>query len=230
MKPPTNPKAELAAALIKGTASAIPIAGGIISEVGDLYLNPLENRKQVWMNEVGRAIEEIQERFSRLPASLEDDESFISFLYQTTILALKNHQREKLAALSNALVSAADPKRVSEDLVLQFIRYIDELSVTHLRILAGIDKYAEQLNQLEQLDQFYSRFQSLTSMSLDRAMFRSFLQDLDARFLIRIGDLEDFAEYATKVEHLVTDQSAKRPLAVTEFGRTFLSFLNDRRP
>ncbi len=230
MKPPTDPKAELAAALVKGAVSTIPIAGGMISEVGNLYLNPLEKRKQAWMNEVGRAIEEIRERFSRLPESLEDDESFISFLYQTTILALKNHQREKLEALSNALVSAADPKCVSEDLVFQFIRYIDELSVTHLKILAGIEKHAGQLTRLENLDQVYSRFQSLTAISLDRAMFRSFLQDLDARFLICIGDLEDFAEYATKVEHIVTEQSGKRPLTVTEFGRTFLSFLNDKRP
>ena len=54
MEPPTDPKAELAAALVESAVSAIPIAGGVISEVGNLYLNPLEKRKQVWMNEVCR--------------------------------------------------------------------------------------------------------------------------------------------------------------------------------
>lgn len=230
MKPPTDPKAELAVALVKGAVSAISIAGGVISEVGSLYLNPLEKRKQVWMNEVGRAIDEIQERFSRLPESLEDDESFISFLYQTTILALKNHQREKLEALRHSLVSAADPERVSEDLVFQFIRYIDELSVTHLRILAGLEKHAGQLTRFEQLEHVYSRFQSLTGMSLDRAMFRSFIQDLDARFLIRIGDIDDFAEFASKVSHLVLEESSKRPLEVTKLGRTFISFVRQKEP
>jgi len=228
--PPTDPKAELTAALVKGLVSVVPFVGGVVSEVAGLYLNPLEKRKQLWLNEVARAIEEIQERFSRLPESLENDESFISFLYQTTILALKNHQREKLEALSNALVSAADPERDSEDLVFQFIRYIDELSVTHLQILAGVEKHAGQLTRLDNLEQVYSQFQSRTDMSIDRAMFRSFLQDLDTRFLIRIGDVEDLPEYATKVEHLTTDQSGKRPLEVTDFGRTFLSFLHQRRP
>lgn len=230
MKPPTDLKAELAAALVKGAVSAIPFAGGVISEVGNLYLNPLEKRKQIWMNHVCRAIDDIQKRFSRLPESLESDEAFISFLYQTTILALKNHQQEKLEALGNALVSAADPESVSEDLVFQFIRYIDELSVTHLRILAGLDKYSGQLAQLSQLDQIYSQVQSLTTMSLDRAIFRSFMQDLDARFLIRIGDIDDFSEYASNQSVYLRPGSNKQPLEVTELGNTFLLFVRQKKP
>jgi hypothetical protein len=228
MKPPIDPKKELAAALVKGAVSAIPIAGGIISEVANLYLNPLERRKQLWMNEVCRAIKDIQDQFSRLPESLEDDEAFISFLYQTTILALKNHQREKIEALSNALVSAADPESASEDLIFQFLRYIDELSVTHLQILSGFEKHSGQLARLEQLEQVYAQFQSLTGMLLDRAMFRSFLQDLDARFLIRIGDVEDFAEYASKISAILLEESKKRPIQVTDFGRKFLSFMRQK--
>jgi hypothetical protein len=54
MKPPTDPKSELAAALVKGAVSAIPLAGIVISEVANLYLNPLEKRKQSWTIEVCR--------------------------------------------------------------------------------------------------------------------------------------------------------------------------------
>lgn len=225
MKPPSTSKAELAVALVKGAVSAIPIAGGVISEVGSLYLNPLEKRKQLWMNEVGLAIEEIRERFSRLPDSLENDESFVTFLYQTTILALKYHQREKLEVLRNALVSAADPSSISEDLVFQFIRFIDELSETHLQILSSFEKHTDQMANFSQLEQVYSHFKSATGITLERTMFRSFVQDLDARFLIRIGDLDDFPEYATKVEYIVAEASNKRPLHVTDFGRKFLLFI-----
>lgn len=230
MKPEDKSEAEIAAALLKGAVSAIPIVGGVISEVGNLYLNPLEKRKKHWMNEVCRALEDIQNRFSRLPASLESDEAFVSFLYQATILALKNHQREKLEALRNALVSAADPESVSEDLRFQFLRCIDELSVTHLRLLTGLEKHAGQLARLEQLEQVYGKFQSLTGLSLERAVFRSFLQDLDARFLIRIGDVDDFPEYASKVSHLLLERSKKRHLEVTDLGRHFLSFVRRNEP
>jgi len=230
MKPPKNPKAEAAAALLKGAVSGIPFAGSLISEVGNLYLNPLEKRKREWMNEVCRAIEEIQNQFSRIPKSLEKDEAFISFLYQTTILALKNHQREKLRALSNGLISAADPEGVPEDVVFQFIRFIDNLSVTHLKILDRIEKHAGQIARIETLEQVYGEFQSLTSLSLDRGIFRSFIQDLDAMFLLRIGDIDDFPEYATKRETIVTEQSKTRPLHVTELGRKFLLFIRQNEP
>ena len=55
---PTNPKAEIATALIKGVLAEIPFVGGMISEVGNLYLNPLEKRKQKWLDDVSLAIGE----------------------------------------------------------------------------------------------------------------------------------------------------------------------------
>lgn len=230
MKPPENSKSEAAAALIKGAVSAIPIAGSIIAEVGNLYLNPLEKRKQEWIKHVSQAIEDIQKRFSRLPESLEADEKFISFLYQATIIALKNHQQEKRKALSNALVSAADPENESEDLLFQFIRYIDELSVTHIKILTGLEKHAGQLMKLDKLEQVYDRFQSLTGQSIERSMFRAFVQDLNSRLLIIIGDIEDLPEYASKKSRLLLEGSKTRPLTVTSLGRTFLEFIRQGEP
>ncbi len=229
IQPPTNPKAELTVAIATGIVAAIPWFGGVIAEVGNLYLNPLEKRKQVWMNEVSLAIEEIQERFSLLPESLEEDDAFISFLYQATVLALRNHQQEKIDALRNALVSSADPTRSSEDLVFQFLRYIDELSVTHLQILADLDKHAGQFARLDQFDQIYDRFQTLMGQSIDRPVFRTFVQDLDVRFLIRIGDIDEFSEYASQLSLLELENSKKRPLEVTTLGREFLSFVQNKQ-
>uniref|UniRef100_B8HMH1 Uncharacterized protein n=1 Tax=Cyanothece sp. (strain PCC 7425 / ATCC 29141) TaxID=395961 RepID=B8HMH1_CYAP4 len=225
MEPPTSSSAEIVAALIKGTVSTIPIVGNVISEVGNLYLNPLEKRKQRWMLEVSRAITDIQDRFLRLPELLEQDDLFISVLYQATIIALKNHQNEKFDALRNALVSTADPERISEDLVFQFLRYTDELSVTHLNILAALEKNAEEVSQFTELEQVYAQVGYSTGLSLDRAMFRTFLHDLDDRFLILLGDIDDFPEYASKVSHLLLESSKKRPLEITSLGHTFISFI-----
>jgi hypothetical protein len=222
---PTDPKIEAAAALLKGAVSAIPVVGGVLAEVGDLYLNPLEKRKQRWIAEVSLAVEEIKKRFSVLPESLQSDERFISFLYQATMLALKNHQREKINALRIALVSVIEPQRFSEDLAFQFLRYIDELTVTHLSMLACLNKHAGQFSRLEKLEQVYSKLQSFLGVSFERAAFRSFLHDLDARFLIRVGDLEDFPEYASKQGYIVESSSTRRALEVTPLGRSFLSFV-----
>ena len=226
MKPENeNGKSELAAAIARGATSAIPFLGGIISEVGNLYLNPLEKRKQEWMRQVSEAIENIENRFSRLPKSLETDEAFISMLYQITIVALKNHQREKLYILQNAIESSADPNRISEDLSFQFIRYVDELSVTHLKILADLERHAGQITRLKALERIYWRINELTGLSIDRAMFRSFIQDLHSRFLIRIGDIDDFPEFATQQDTILLEGSKTRPLKVTKLGRAFLEYI-----
>src|SRR2546423_9419772 len=108
---PSDPRIETAAAILKGAVSGVPFVGGLIAEVGNLYLNPLEKRKQLWLAEVGQAIDDIRRRYSLLPTSLQNDDRFVSFLYQTTILALKNHRREKITALRNALDSAAKPEQ-----------------------------------------------------------------------------------------------------------------------
>jgi hypothetical protein len=227
-EPPSSPKEEAAAAIIKGAVSAIPVVGGLISEVGNLYLNPLERRKQGWMREVAAAIQEIQERFAVLPEQLQTDERFISFLYQATIIALKNHQDEKIGALRGAVVSAVGPQFPSEDVAFQFLRYVDELTPTHLHILSCLAEHIGQFVGAESIEQVFGLFGRFRSMPVERGVFRLFLHDLDARFLIRIGDLDDLPEFASKVSY-ITDDSSKKPLEVTSLGRTFLSFIHDER-
>jgi hypothetical protein len=228
IQPPTDPKTEVAAAIVKGAISAVPFVGGVISEVGNLYLNPLEKRKQQWFIEVSNAIEEIRIRYNLLPESLQSDDRFISFLYQATFIALKSHQREKIDALKSALVLAAKPEQVSDDLLYQFLRYIDELSPTHLMILACLHKQAGRFKRMEKLEQVYSKIQSCLGARIERTAFRSFMHDLDSRFLLRLGDLEDFGEYETKQIAIVTEGSTIRPLKVTSLGRSFLSFIDGK--
>jgi hypothetical protein len=223
---PENSKEETIAAIAKGAVSIIPIVGGIVSEVGNLYLNPIEKRKQRWVNEVTLAINEINQQFAILPEQLEMDERFISFLYQTTILALKNHQKEKINSLRNALVSSANPNEIGEDVAFQFLRYIDELTPSHLHLLACLNKHIGQFARFENLEQVYGKFSELSSLHIDRTTFRSFLHDLDARFLIRIGDLEDLPEFASKISFRVTESSSTKTLEVTSLGRMFLDFIH----
>lgn len=230
IEPPDNPAAEAAAAVLKGAVSAVPIVGGVVAEVGNLYLNPLEKRKQRWVTEVTSAINEINNRFSILPGQLQENDQFISFLYHATILALKNHQQSKIDALRNAVVSSVDPKGLDEDLKLQFLRYVDELSVTHLSMLACLDKHAGQFARMNKLEQVHFKLQSYMGASLDRVAFRSFLHDLDSRFLVQLGDLEELPEYASKQSYLLLEESKERQIGVTSLGQAFLSFIRYAAP
>jgi hypothetical protein len=97
-------------------------------------------------------------------------------------------------------------------------------------MLASLEKYEGEFARFEQVEQVYGRLQSLTGTSIDRTTFRSFLHDLDARFLIRIGDLDELPEYASKKFSILMEDSAKRRLEVTSLGRTFLAFVRHNEP
>jgi len=73
-----------------------------------------------------------------------------------------------------------------------------------------------------------TRFNCISTLRL--SAFRSFLHDLDARFLIRLGDLEDLPEYASRKSFLEDEESKQRQLEVTSLGRSFLSFINNDSP
>lgn len=216
---------ELPIALAKGVIGAIPWVGALIAEVGNVYLNPLEKRKRHWAEEVSKAIEEIRNRFGLLPEELQKDERFVSFLYHATISGLKNHQRQKIEALRAAVVSSADPAVVSDDITFQYLKYIDELTVTHIRILRCLHEHSDALDQFEEMGPIYDLVQRNSSVSLDRTDFRAFLNDLDAKFLIRIGDITDFPEFASGQSAILDTSSKIMPLRVTSLGENFLAFI-----
>jgi hypothetical protein len=49
---------------------------------------------------------------------------------------------------------------------------------------------------------------------------------LDARFLIRIGDLEDLPEFASKNSFMLAEPSSTKQLEVTSLGQAFLNFIH----
>lgn len=224
IEPPSDPKLEAAAAAARGIASAIPFAGGLISEIGNLYLNPLEKRKKRWAQDVSDALNEIREVLKIMPEQLEKSESFISVLYQATEIAMRNHQSEKLVALRNALVSSAVPDQ-DYDLEMRMLKFVDELSLSHIRLLGIFDSHAGQFSRHEKLDQIFSAAKGYLQKPLDRIVFRSIVQDLVTRFLITLGDVEDFEEFKSKQQPLEAESSGIQPMRVTKLGKSFLTYI-----
>ena len=218
-------KTELAIALLKGAVSAVPFVGGVIAEVGDLYLNPLEKRKATWTSEIATAVAEIEEKYSLVARDLQDNDEFISFLYQATRIAIKNHQKEKIESLRNAIVSSTAPNGPPEDLKFQYLRYVDELSPTHIKMLTILNKHAGQFARFTKLEQVFSKLKEQIP-SLERGTFRTFLGDLSSRHLVLHEDLEELQEHASHKSYLMLEKSKERPLEITPLGRNFITFIH----
>jgi hypothetical protein len=144
----------------RAALAAIPFVGGSITEVLSLVLAPaVTRRRDTWLKELADGLEEAERKIDGFTVeSLTQDEAFVSAVIEATRSAISTHKDEKRDALRNGLLNIALRRSTDEDQQQTFLRYIDELTVWHLRILKCLmDKEAER--------QFTERNQNLRSGS-----------------------------------------------------------------
>jgi hypothetical protein len=88
-------------ALTKGAVSCIPLIGGIASELfGIVVTPPLEKRRQSWMQQITRDLDELRNTFENFSwDQLASNEAFLDVFLHASQIALRNHQEEKIIAL-----------------------------------------------------------------------------------------------------------------------------------
>ena len=132
---------DYAHAAIKGVLSAVPIAGGPLSVFFEtVFSAPIDKRKEEWLLSLEQAVKNLTEKDANITVeSLRDNDAFISIAMQATQIAIRNHQREKLEALKNAVINAARFESLDENKALIFTRLIDELTPLHIKVLSFLD-------------------------------------------------------------------------------------------
>jgi|SRR5450830_101265 len=141
-KPPVaRSKGDVAREVGRAIVSLVPAAGGPMQVAFEnLFTSPLEKRKQAWLDQLADVLTEIENRIEDLtPEKLASNEVFVTMVMQASQVALRNHQKEKLDALRNAVLNAALPGAPEEDEQLTFIRLIDQLAPWHLKVLAVLN-------------------------------------------------------------------------------------------
>lgn len=96
-------------------------------------------RVELWNSNVHRAIRDLQRQVKDFDA-LKRDPEFREFVADVTAAAMRTHRDEKHKALSNVLVNAAvqpsNPAPASLAKARMFLRFLDELDVSNLLLLA----------------------------------------------------------------------------------------------
>ncbi len=148
-------------------AETIPLIEEYIKDfvVNNLILSPATERRDKWINEyLSKAVQTIAEKATpSIVENLSTNEPFLTVVLQATSIALRNHQKEKLEALRNAVVNSVLSSSADDDIKLVFIHLIDELQVSHLRLLRMLyepDRYSKEetafLNELENQKDLYA--------------------------------------------------------------------------
>ena len=131
---PDTERAETLMGLAKAGLSGVPVLGGVASELLEVVLGPqVERRRIEWLNSLAERLQRLEEQFEGFRL---DHPAFISAMLQAGVIALRNHNTEKLAALRNAVLNVAISSTPGEDEHELFIALIDSFTRWHLRILA----------------------------------------------------------------------------------------------
>jgi hypothetical protein len=134
---PEVSKGDVAIQVVKAAISAAPVVGGPAAELYSLVISPpLEKRKVKWMEEVAEGLNKLEQTVQGFSVEkLKDNERFISTVMNTSQAAIREHQREKLDALRNAVLNVARGSDLSEDEEAIFLFLINQFTPWHLRIL-----------------------------------------------------------------------------------------------
>jgi len=134
-------KGDIAHALAKGVISEVPLIGAPAAELFSLVITPpLERRRAEWLNAIAERLKELESKVQGFKIeALKDNPLFITTVMHATIVALRNHQKEKLDALQNAVVNSARGIDIEENLQLVFLNMVDELTPLHMQVLKYFD-------------------------------------------------------------------------------------------
>jgi hypothetical protein len=123
--------------VIRALIAAIPFVGGSITEAwAGFFSSPLARRREGWLRDLALTVADVQREMPNLtPESLQNNDQFISAVLSATVIAVRTHRKEKLHALRNAAVSSLLNPDIDEDLQEMFMRYVDDFTPWHLRVL-----------------------------------------------------------------------------------------------
>jgi len=208
----------------RAIVSAMPAVGGPLQVLYEnVFEAPLDKRKRAWLEELASVVNELQERVDGFrPESLADNETFISVALQASQIALRNHQREKLDALRNAVLNSALPNSPSEDEQMIFIRLVDDLTTWHLKLLSFLDDPARRMRTHEvlppDLGGALSRVIELCFPELvgKRDLYDHLVLDLQTEGLAAAGSYL----------HGVMTRAGMAASRTSSFGKRFLEFIS----
>jgi hypothetical protein len=128
---------DVAHAVAKAGLGYIPIVGAAATELFSLIITPpITKRRDEWVESLGRDLRHLEEKVQGFKIeNLAKDDAFITAAMHATQSAIRNHQKEKLDALRNAVLNIALPSAPEDNIALMFIGLVDALTPWHLQFL-----------------------------------------------------------------------------------------------
>ncbi|MCW3102425.1 MAG: hypothetical protein JWO09_865 [Bacteroidetes bacterium] len=217
-----------------GTKESIKSFMGPASPLLDLIFPSFhQKRLEAWRENIYKALLELskfQDEFAF--ERLRENEEFTSILIQAVQVASRNHQESKLNHLKNVILNTPESS-LNTDIKLTFLRFVDELSVNHIKLLTSISQNEELLSEIENYLEFITLLKGKDAeIDWYNHEFKIYLMELISRGLIRVSDtVEDFEGEVFGLQTLLMSEVPKGKLPkiiVLETGKAFLDFIKEK--
>ncbi len=127
--------------LAEAAISAVPIVGGPVAALLTAGVGEVVNRRLTeWFADVAEAVEQLAARVDDVqPEHLAQNEAFTDAVMTAARTVEKTSEQEKLDALRNAVLNSVMPGAPDADVRASFFAMVDDLTPSHLRLLALFD-------------------------------------------------------------------------------------------
>ena len=194
--------------IVKAGISSIPIAGAPAAEIFTLIVTPpYEKRRDKWIESIGDGLKKLAQKVD-------------NFNYASQV-AIRNHQKEKLEALRNAVLNAALLNAPEEDLQLMFLNFIDSFTPWHLAILHFFSNPKECGQKHHMIYQTYTMGSpsiileaSFKELVGRRELYDLFVKDLYSKGLMNSDSL-----------HTMMSENGIFASRTTDIGNKFIKFI-----
>jgi len=220
---------------------AVPYAGSVLAElVNAMFGWPVQRRRDDWTMRLAETLNAVIDKVEGItPESLMNNEVFITTAIHATQIAMKNHQKEKLEALRNAVFNAASTTSLNEDMQLMFLNWVDELTVSQIRILKFAENPKKCLDankiQLVYSDYGTSHATPLSLQHIARCIglgeredvFSQFIDELFTKGLIPKNIINEINGGSFVIESFELYNQRLEYSYLTTIGRDFIDFITD---
>jgi len=208
---------------IKAGLNVVPLVGGALATVFEtVFSSPIDARKEAWLCDLAKVVDDLCSKVENLtPEKLSKNNEFISAYLLASNIAIRSHQKEKLAALRAAVKNTVLITDYDESKKMIFIRVIDEMTPLHFRLLTFLSTPEVFVNKLNEKEGSNSRTLWGSLGNVWNEIYKDIRAD-NSLIDIVISDLHRFG-----FVHIDKFHKASMNSVSTGIGMQFMAFINE---
>lgn len=203
---------------LRAIVDCIPFGGLLANNIEFLIKPSIEKRKEKWLNLIVDSINFLSNKIENV-SKMFQDETFVTFIINTTQSAMRTQQDEKINMYKNVLINSYICNNIDLDKKMIFLNWLDNLTLTHMKVLAFMNNPSE----------FCDNPNGSTMNSIAEIMRMSFSNFNDNRQIYENVVKDLYYKGLINTDNISTHMTSSGAFAIrsTVVGKEFITFVSN---